>query len=79
MCTRIGLVVVALVAAVGIWVSAQVMPSPVDPPIVVSGSDVGFRISGRKGSTPVGAIVVKVNGQWVEVQLGGVVAKLDAR
>ena len=77
--TRISLIIVAVVAAVGVWVSAQVMPSPVDPPIVVSGSDVGFRISGRKGSTPVGTIVVKVNGQWVDAQLGGVVTKLDTR
>ena len=77
--SRLSLVIFALIAAVGVWVSAQVMPSPVDPPIVVSGADVGFRISGRRGSTPVGTIVVKVNGLWVEAQLGASVGKVDVR
>ena len=76
---RIGLIVLAVVASVGVWVSAQVMPAPVDPPIVVSGNDLGFRISGRKGTTPVGTIVVRVNGQWVDAQLGAPFGKLDVR
>ena len=66
-----------MVVAVGVWASAQVMtrgqdiePRPVDPPIVLSGNDVGFRISARRGDTPFGSLVVKVNGQWVAVQVG---------
>jgi hypothetical protein len=50
--------------------SQDVRPVVVDPPIVLSGSDVGFRISARKGDTPVGTLVVRVNGQWVEAQVG---------
>ena len=75
--TRVSLIIVAVVAAVGVWVSAQVMPVPVDPPIVMSGADVGFRISGRKGNVPVGTIVVRVNGQWVDAQLGTTAATLQ--
>ena len=75
--SRIGLAIVAVIAAVGVWVSAQVLPAPVDPPFVVSGADLGFRVTARKGTTPVGSIVVKVNGQWVEAQLGTAIGKLD--
>jgi hypothetical protein len=39
------------------------------PPIVVSGNDVGFRIEGQRGQTPVGKIVVRIDGQWVEASL----------
>jgi hypothetical protein len=74
---RIALVLVAVLIAVGAWASAQVATrvqdirtSPVDPPIVLSGNDVGFRISAKKGDTPVGTLVVRVNGQWVPVQVG---------
>ncbi len=71
--TRIALVVLAVLIAVGVWASAQVpfLRQPVDPPIVLSGSDVGFRVSAREGNTPVGTLVVRVNGQWVEVLVGG--------
>jgi hypothetical protein len=68
---RIGFVVVAVLTVIGVWASAQVFPQPVNPPIVLSGSDVGFRITGRKGTTPVGMLVVRVDGNWVAVQLGG--------
>jgi hypothetical protein len=75
--SRIGLAVVAVIVAVGVWASAQVLPAPVDPPFVVSGADLGFRVTARKGSTPVGSIVVKVNGQWVTAQLGSAMSELD--
>jgi hypothetical protein len=75
--SRICLIVVAVIAAVGVWASAQVMPAPVDPPFVVSGADLGFRVTARKGNTPVGSIVVKVNGQWVEAQLGAAIPKVE--
>ena len=71
---RIALVVLAVLIAVGVWASAQVR-QPVDPPIVLSGSDLGFRVSAREGNTPVGTLVVRVNGQWVEVLIGGFVLK----
>ena len=62
----IGILVIALVAAKS---SAQVpIPGPVVPvtPTVISGNDIGFRVEGlRGGTTPVGRLVIRVNGQWV--------------
>ncbi len=43
---------------------AQAIPTPT--PTLFSGSDIGFRVDGQKGSTPVGSLVIRVNGQWVE-------------
>lgn len=37
---------------------------------VFSGPDIGFRSKGVDRGTPVLVPVVKVNGEWVEVQLG---------
>jgi len=68
---RIALVVVAVLIAVGAWASAQVQEQRVDPPIVLSGSDVGFRITARQGDTPIGLLVVRVDGKWVPVRFGG--------
>jgi hypothetical protein len=36
-------------------------------PLVLSGADVGFRVEGRKGKAVVGRFVVRVNGQWLDV------------
>ena len=33
---------------------------------IISGGDIGFRIESFRGDTPVGSLVVRVNGQWVE-------------
>jgi hypothetical protein len=41
--------------------------------------DLGFRVDGRKGNAPVGSLVVRVNGQWVEAEFGAGVKRLTAR
>lgn len=51
--------------AVGAVQTANVQPVPLR---VMSGDDFGFRVQGRTGDTPVGTLVVRVNGEWVEVQ-----------
>jgi hypothetical protein len=51
------------------WVTAQVVAVKPVPPKVMTGTDVGFRVEGIRGSTPVGTLVVKVNGEWVEADL----------
>jgi hypothetical protein len=38
---------------------------PLPEPMVLSGSDIGFRVEGRLGTQPAGHIVIRVNGQWV--------------
>jgi hypothetical protein len=66
--------IVSLVLALGLFSAgvaigaAQVVNAQPVPLRVMSGDDVGFRVQGRKGDTPVGTLVVRVNGEWVEVQ-----------
>ena len=62
--------VVAVVAfAAGAWAFAQpsVAPQPVTP-VVYSGADIGFRVTQRRGETPVGELVVRINGEWKPAQ-----------
>jgi hypothetical protein len=62
----------AILFVLGLLVSSawsQFVPVRPVPPVVVAGSDVGFRIEGERGGTPVGGIVVKRNGEWVPVEL----------
>jgi hypothetical protein len=51
------------------WTHAQtaVLPNPV-PPVVLAGPDVGFRMTGVKRGTPVGQLVVRINGEWKVVE-----------
>jgi len=42
--------------------------SPLPEPIVVSGSDIAFRVEGWLGHDPAGRLVIRMNGQWVEPQ-----------
>ena len=68
---RVGLVVLwaASIVAAGAWAQAPVAPPPSpQAPTVISGNDLGFRVDRRKGDTPVGTLVARVNGQWVEVE-----------
>jgi hypothetical protein len=70
--TIVGLVLAGAAAgAAGVVVAhgqVAIQPVPVVPPVVLSGADIGFRMSARKGSTPVGNLVVKVDGEWREVE-----------
>ena len=44
--------------------------NPLPEPRVVSGPDVGFRIEGEQNGVPVGLLVVKINGKWVDARIG---------
>jgi len=57
------------------WVTAQVVAVKPVPPKVMTGADVGFRVEGIRGDTPIGVIVVKVNGDWVEADIAKVGTK----
>ena len=61
------------------WVSAQVIRPPSETglqpmdlvaPTVISGSDLGFRIESNKDNVPVGRLVIRINGRWVDAQVG---------
>jgi hypothetical protein len=65
-------IVALLVLVTAAWATAQSVAVNKVTPTVIAGENVGFRVEGlRGGSTPVGRIVVKVNGQWVEAELAG--------
>jgi hypothetical protein len=73
--------------AAGIWSYAQA-PLPQrppqsrpnsEPPTVISGSDIGFRVENRRGNTAVGRFVVRINGQWLDVEESVVAKRLTAR
>ena len=69
----------------GIWTHLQGQtpnprpaPNVQPPPQIISGADFGFRVEtvGPDG-TPSGKIVVRQNGQWVEVRLTGSARRID--
>jgi hypothetical protein len=66
-----GAFVVVLLVLAG-WSRAQVAvaPRPVTP-VVLAGPDIGFRMTGLKGDTPVGQLVVRTkSGEWKAVEFG---------
>jgi hypothetical protein len=74
---RIGLVVMwlASLAAVGAW--AQTLPQGEQK--VISGGDLGFRVERQERGTPVGKLVVRVNGQWVEAAFAAGISRVGTR
>jgi hypothetical protein len=78
--------VVSMFAA-GLWGHAQApqphreprpAPSQVQPQqkTVISGADLGFRVDSRKGNTPIGRLVVRIDGQWVEIEESASIRRL---
>ena len=37
-------------------------------PFVLSGTDIGFRVDGRKATSVTGHFMVKIDGQWIDVE-----------
>jgi hypothetical protein len=76
-------IAIAVLSSFATWklATAQVTAArPVNPPRVMSGADVGFRVEALRGRTPVGVFVVNVNGQWVEAEISpGSIRSLSAR
>jgi hypothetical protein len=70
-----------ILVLLGAYVGGQVIRErkPVTPPVVLSGGDVGFQITAREGTTPVGSIVVRENGKWVAVLYERGVAQISTR
>lgn len=53
------------------WASAQVNQwKHLSQPVVVAGENLGFRFEWMNGKMPTGKIVVRLNGQWIEAELG---------
>ena len=47
-------------------------PRPLAQPRIVTGPDLGFRIEGDQGGVPIGTVVVRVDGRWIEARIGKV-------
>jgi hypothetical protein len=63
-----GCVVMSALCGGVAWGYTQLLGSQPVTPVVLSGSDIGFRMTARKGDTPVGRLVVRINGDWKEVE-----------
>lgn len=70
-CYFIAAAVIAVVSsfATWTWATAQVLSYQEVAPRVMTGADLGFRVEGLRGETPVGRFVVRVNDRWVEVEV----------
>ena len=66
----VGLILAVVVGAAGGY--ALGLQSARATPTLFSGVDVGFRMEGRKGNTPVGRLVVRIDAQWVAVDVAPV-------
>jgi len=64
--TCVVVLLASLLSAVSGALLAQPQMQPSAEPSVVSGPDVGFRIESYERGKPVGTLVVRLNGRWVE-------------
>ena len=64
----LGLILAVGVGAAGGYALGSQSPQPATRAIF-SGVDMGFRMEGRKGNTPVGRLVVRIDAQWVAVDI----------
>lgn len=60
----VAMLILGMFFGAAVETSQSIAVQPVTP-MVLSGADLGFRIEGMRGATPVGTLVVRVNGQWV--------------
>ena len=73
----IGVWLLSLVAVAAVGQSRAI--TPLSEPVTISGSDIGFRVEGIQGNAPVGKLIVRYNGKWVEPKSAPAPVKLAAR
>ena len=70
----------SLIVVGGISFSAQVQPRRGAPPglppsviteslTIISGADIGFRIERMRDGIPIGKVVVRVDGRWIDTEM----------
>ena len=64
--------------AVGAIAQSRVV-RPLSEPITLTGSDIAFRVEGEEGQRPVGKLIVRYNGQWVEPRAAAGTVTLASR
>jgi hypothetical protein len=62
------IVTILSLGAMGVWAQTRRDPTaPTTAPGVISGENIGFRVTGGSTNGPVqGALVVKIDGRWVD-------------
>ena len=53
-------------AAVAVFAQSPRALDPLEQPTIISGADLGFRVEGHSGRVPVGRLVIRIDGRWVE-------------
>lgn len=71
---RIVAVLGSLLAVLVAWIAAQA-PTPT----VISGGDIGFRVESQRGGVPVGRLVIRVDGNWIEPEIALGVRRLGSQ
>ena len=69
--SRLFAVTIALAAVLGAgaWGYAQGSAAPrAMNPLVLSGGDIGFEMTGTRKGRPVGRLVVRIEGEWKDVE-----------
>lgn len=63
------LVVVCMALAIGRLIAQGQRQYSTEPPQLISGNDVGFRVEGTDPRTgrPVGSWMLRLNGRWVDI------------
>ena len=64
-----GFVVAVVLSVATVWTTAQAVPVEKVTPRVITGADVGFRVEGLRGVNPVGTVVIRLNGEWVQAEV----------
>ena len=59
-------VLASLLSAVSGALLAQPERRTINEPVILSGADVGFRIESYERGKPIGRLVVRLDGRWVE-------------
>ena len=62
----LAVVLASLLSGISGAVLAQPKSEIQNEPVVVSGADIGFRIERYERGKPIGTLVVRLNGRWVE-------------
>jgi hypothetical protein len=65
-CLAVFALLLALLAAAAVGYAQGQGTKPL-PSLMVSGSDIGFRLEGRKGNSVTGRFMVRIEGKWLDV------------
>jgi hypothetical protein len=68
---------ISLIAVAAIAQSRAI--APLSEPVTLRGDDIAFRVEGTQGSAPVGRLIVRYNGRWVEPRSAPEAVRLAAR